>query len=48
MLDHWRETGTVLGKGTEELERYSLFEKGSFGPGELGVKPAPKASYDAH
>jgi epoxyqueuosine reductase QueG len=66
VLDHWRETGMVLGKGTEELERYSLFEKGSFGPGELphfetkegakglmkmadelGVEPAPRASYDA-
>jgi epoxyqueuosine reductase QueG len=35
VLDHWRETGTVLGKGTPALEAYDMFEKGRFGPGEL-------------
>ncbi|MBM3541914.1 MAG: hypothetical protein FJX51_07695 [Alphaproteobacteria bacterium] len=35
VLDHWRETGAVLGKGTAALESYEMFEKGRFGPGEL-------------
>src|SRR5262249_25109933 len=35
VLDHYRETGEVLGKGTEELEGYNLGEKGYFGPGQL-------------
>jgi len=35
VLEHYTQTGTVLGKGTHDLEGYTLFEKGYFGPGEL-------------
>lgn len=36
VLDHYRETGgEILGKGTDRLEGYDMFEKGHYGPGEL-------------
>ena len=35
VMNHYIETGEVLGKGSEELEGYSLHDKGHFGPGEL-------------
>ena len=35
VMEHYVETGKVLGKGTHELEGYSIEEKGYFGPGEL-------------
>ena len=35
VMEHYIETGEVMGKGTEELEGYSLRDKGHFGPGEL-------------
>ena len=35
VMEHYVETGEVLGKGTENLEGYSLEGKGHFGPGEL-------------
>ena len=35
VMEHYVETGKVLGKGTPELETYELRDKGSFGPGEL-------------
>ena len=35
VMDHYIETGGVLGKGTHLLEGYSLGEMGYFGPGEL-------------
>jgi epoxyqueuosine reductase len=35
VLDHYRGTGEILGKGTEALEGYDLGEKGHFGPGQL-------------
>ncbi len=35
VMDHYVETGTVLGKGTDLLEGYSLHGMGYFGPGEL-------------
>ena len=35
VMEHYVETGQVLGKGTENLEGYSLEGKGHFGPGEL-------------
>jgi NAD-dependent dihydropyrimidine dehydrogenase PreA subunit len=35
VMEHYVETGEVLGKGTHELEGYSIEEKGYFGPGEL-------------
>ena len=35
VMDHYVETGQVLGKGTHELEGYSLRDIGYFGPGEL-------------
>ena len=35
VMEHYVETGKVLGKGTEELEGYDLRDKGHFGPGEL-------------
>lgn len=35
VLDHYRETdGQILGKGTDELESYTMFDKGRFGVGE--------------
>ena len=35
VMSHYVETGEVLGKGTENLEGYSMGEKGYFGRGEL-------------
>lgn len=35
VLDHYTETGMVLGKGTHDLEGYTLPDKGYFGPGQL-------------
>ena len=35
VMDHYIETGQVLGKGTHLLEGYTLGEMGYFGPGEL-------------
>jgi hypothetical protein len=36
VLDHYRKTGgEILGKGTDQLEGYDMFEKGHYGPGEL-------------
>ena len=37
VMEHYAETGQVLGKGTHDLEGYSLEHKGYFGPGELPV-----------
>ena len=36
-MEHYAETGQVLGKGTHDLEGYELEGKGYFGPGELPV-----------
>ena len=35
VMEHYIATGEVLGKGTDNLEGYSIREKGYFGPGEL-------------
>lgn len=35
VMEHYVETGEILGKGTHNLEGYSLEDKGYFGPGEL-------------
>ena len=35
VMEHYVETGEILGKGTPNLEGYELREKGYFGPGEL-------------
>lgn len=35
VMNHYVQTGEVLGKGTHELEGYSLHDKGYFGPGRL-------------
>lgn len=35
VMEHYVETGEVLGKGTDNLERYSIEGKGDFGTGEL-------------
>ena len=35
VMSHYVETGEVLGKGTDELEGYTLHDKGYFGPGKL-------------
>ena len=35
VMEHYVETGEVLGKGTDNLEGYTLSDKGYFGPGEL-------------
>ena len=37
VMDHYAATGQVLGKGTHDLEGYTLEGKGYFGPGELPV-----------
>ena len=37
VMEHYATTGQVLGKGTHDLEGYSLDDKGYFGPGELPV-----------
>jgi hypothetical protein len=34
-MEHYVETGEVLGKGTHSLEGYTLHDKGYFGPGQL-------------
>ena len=36
-MEHYAETGQVLGKGTHDLEGYTLEGKGYFGPGELPI-----------
>jgi ferredoxin len=35
VMEHYIETGEILGKGTHNLEGYTLEDKGYFGPGEL-------------
>ena len=35
VMEHYVETGEVLGKGTDNLEGYDIRDKGYFGPGEL-------------
>ena len=35
VMEHYIETGEVLGKGTDNLEGYAIREKGYFGPGDL-------------
>jgi ferredoxin len=35
VMEHYVQTGEVLGKGTPELEGYTLPDQGYFGPGEL-------------
>ena len=37
VMEHYAATGQVLGKGTHDLEGYTLEGKGYFGPGELPV-----------
>jgi hypothetical protein len=34
-MEHYVQTGEVLGKGTHLLEGYTFLERGYFGPGEL-------------
>ena len=35
VMEHYVETGDVLGKGTDNLEGFALSDKGYFGPGKL-------------
>jgi hypothetical protein len=35
VMQHYVDTGEVLGKGTDNLEGYELRDKGYFGPGKL-------------
>ena len=35
VMEHYVETGQVLGKGTDNLEGFTLRDKGYFGPGQL-------------
>ena len=35
VMEHYVDTGEVLGKRTDNLEGYTLRDKGYFGPGEL-------------
>ena len=35
VMEHYVETGEVLGKGTDNLEGFEIRDKGYFGPGEL-------------
>ena len=37
VLNHYAETGQVLGKGTHDLEGYTLPDRDYFGPGEMPV-----------
>ena len=37
VMQHYAETGQVLGKGTHDLEGYEIEGKGYFGPGDLPV-----------
>ncbi len=37
VMEHYADTGQVLGKGTHDLEGYTIEGKGYFGPGELPV-----------
>jgi ferredoxin len=37
VMEHYATTGQVLGKGTHELEGFTLEDRGYFGPGELPV-----------
>ena len=37
VMEHYVETGEILGKGTHNLEGYVLGDKGYFGPGELPI-----------
>ncbi len=37
VMDHYSQTGQVLGKGSHDLEGYTLEGKGYFGPGEMPV-----------
>ena len=37
VMEHYAATGQVLGKGTHDLEGYTLEGKGYFGPGEMPV-----------
>ena len=37
VMEHYAQTGQVLGKGTHDLEGYELEGKGYFGPGEMPV-----------
>ena len=37
VMEHYAETGQVLGKGTHDLEGYEMEGKGYFGPGEMPV-----------
>ena len=39
VMEHYIETGEVLGKGTENLEGYTLPDKGHFRPGKLPSGP---------
>ena len=35
VMEHYVDTGEVLGKGSDNLEGYTLSDKGYFGPGKL-------------
>ncbi len=37
VMEHYVETGEVLGKGTDNLEGYTLLEKGYYGPDQLPI-----------
>jgi hypothetical protein len=37
VMEHYVETGEILGKGTDNLEGYALHDKGYFGPGQLPI-----------
>jgi ferredoxin len=37
VMEHYVATGQILGKGTDNLEGYTLPDKGYFGPGQLPV-----------
>lgn len=35
VMEHYINTGEILGKGSHDLEGYEIRDKGYFGPGEL-------------
>ncbi len=53
VMEHYAETGQVLGKGSHDLEGYTIEGKGYFGPGELpvfdrGFFDMPQGSIEDH
>lgn len=42
MIEHWEKTGTILGKGTDELEAYTFIDGETYGVGKRPPEPSPE------